>query len=107
MEIIDMQLMQLDELLNSVEAIDWTCDLYLPADATWTKATPCVVLEEEEDINPESASYIAKNHFRYVLTIQDIQGIVSNVKLQKGEASVDEFFQAFLFYVDNDAFIGF
>jgi hypothetical protein len=108
MEVVDMQLMQLGEVLSDVEAIDWTCDLYLPIDEPWTKVTSCAVLEEEEEeLSPQSASYIAQNRLKYTLTIQDVKSIVSNAKLQKKEASIDELFQAFLFYFQNDAFIDF
>lgn len=41
------------------------------------------------------------------LGIQDIQSIVENAKLQKPNASVGDLLSAFVFYMENDAFINF
>jgi hypothetical protein len=101
-----MQLMTLNELLSHVDKLNWTYVLYLPTNETWTEKTVCAILESEEDeISNEAKNYISHHNLRYILDIQTIQSIVSNAKLQKHDASIQDFFQAFLYYHKNDAFI--
>lgn len=103
-----MQLMTLNELLSCVETLDWTHELYLPMNETWTEITSCAVLESEEDeMSNETSDYVSQNNFKYILGIQSIQDIVSNAKTQKSNASTKDLFQAFLHYYRNDSFIAF
>jgi hypothetical protein len=103
-----MQVMKLNELLSRAETLDWTYELYLPKNQPWTELTSCAILEPEEDeISNEVASYISQNKFKYILGVQAVQDIVINAKLQRPHANINDLFQAFLYYKENDAFITF
>jgi hypothetical protein len=56
------------------------------------------------DDNEEIPKVAAQNNYCYVLNIADIQDIVDNVKQQKPDCSEIDLFEAFLYYIKNDAF---
>lgn len=102
-----MQRMTLGQLLGRSDALSWTSALYLPITAhTLSLSTPCCVLEEDEDEeNAETANYVAQNDFKYVLGIQAVQDIVANARTQKSDVSSTELLGALEYYLKRDAFI--
>ncbi|QFT87264.1 hypothetical protein FIU87_01180 [Bacillus sp. THAF10] len=60
-------------------------------------------LEDDEEL----PKFALDNGFKYVLSIADVQDIVDNAQQQLLECSELELFQAFHYYIKNDAFISF
>ncbi len=88
--------------------------VYLPAEGEWSLDSQCEVLESEE-VPPEledepdaGVPDFAREHgLVQVLPVSTVKEIVSNAQLQRPKACVEELFQAFKFYYQHDAFIGF
>ena len=109
----------LGELLRDVDALDWKHATYLPySDAwigddgyiQWTASTPCAVLDpqESETDKPDDAPPFAKKHgFNYALGISEVKDIVANARLQRPNVDAEGLVEAFMHYIDHDAFIVF
>lgn len=102
---------KLIEVLRAANQQRWDHALYLPHDRKkWALDTNALVLDPEDVENPDNPSddpIIAKsNNYRYVLMIQDIQSIVENARMQK-PASDQVLYDAFMYYLEHDAFISF
>jgi len=91
----------LGEVLSSKD-LPWTHSLYLPIEGSWSLETPAMVVDDRY----EEPSADQVSDFKYVLSIPDVQDIVENAKLQ-GKSSLEDFLQAFGFYMGNDAYIDF
>jgi hypothetical protein len=93
-------------VLLEAEAHNWQHALYLPLEAVWDEGTPCAVLDPEAGQGPEGTpAYAKENRLQYAVTIATLQDIVTNARLQRPDANVDDLTKAFLFYYDHDAFI--
>lgn len=98
----------LGEVLSNPDDFSWRHSLFMPPDRPWTLETPVLVedgddVEEDEDL-PRS---VVERKFRYVLTMQSVQDIVVNARLQKPSANLAELLAAFVYYFENDAFKAF
>ncbi len=96
-------------ILNNAETFLWSDALFLPEDEVWDNNTEGLIwdpddIEDDEDELPKAA---IENKLMYTLSIQSIQLIVQNARMQKQNISEDELLEAFLFYYDNDAYIDF
>jgi hypothetical protein len=82
--------------------------LFLPADVEWTLDTPCFYLEidrfEDREIPPPFA---LQHGLSRVISMDQIQDIVSNARQQIINPTPEQLLSAFLFYYDRDAFINF
>lgn len=79
--------------------------LYLPMDEVWQLQTRCAVLAKSDS---DGVPDLAQQHgLSYALEMASVQEIVVNARGQLGEPTVDQLFEAFLFYYDHDAFITF
>jgi hypothetical protein len=85
--------------------------LFLPRQQPWTLESPAVLLDlnevppgvenEEEVETPELAM---REGLKRVLGGDDVQDIISNARQQKPDVSLDEIFDALLYYYEFDAF---
>ena len=100
-------LLELKQVLINISEFDWSYALYLEAGEVWNLNTKCAVLDpnDVEDDDEELPTYAKKNKLVYVLTIQEIKGIIKNAYQQKKDCSEDDLLKAFVYYYDNDAFI--
>lgn len=81
--------------------------LYLPPQP-WTLRTEGVFAPYTKDSDPANIPAIAKkNGWGVTLDSDAIEDIVANAVDQIENPTIDQLFDAFLFYVDNDAFISF
>ena len=81
--------------------------LYLPPQP-WTLGTEGAFAPYTKDADPASIPAIAKQNGWGVTVDSDaIEDIVANAIDQVENPTIDQLFDAFLFYVDNDAFISF
>ncbi|MGG1949371.1 hypothetical protein AB1286_31915 [Trinickia sp. NRRL B-1857] len=79
--------------------------LYLPA-LPWTLETEGAFApytkDDDEDSIPEAAK---RNDWTVTLDSDAIEDIVENASDQVSEPTIDQLFEAFAFYYENDAFI--
>ncbi|WP_091953355.1 DUF7716 domain-containing protein [Bradyrhizobium shewense] len=54
---------------------------------------------------PGSLNSQKRHDLMQVMPVTTLQDIVSNVRQQRPDASLDELFAAFVFYFENDAFM--
>lgn len=107
----DDEMVQKDlrEVLRDAGNIDWRLALYLPKDVSSWSLDSVVMVEDPDDVDsdyPDEDPDVVKDAgYRYVMGIQSIQGIVNNANLQKNNALDEDFFKAFIYYFENDAFI--
>lgn len=100
------KIITLSEVFTGVDQLNWKFALYLPAREKWGLESHCAVLDPDECGPDEDEPEFAKaNSLRYALTIQQIRGVVLNVRQQKSNATFEELLRAFLFYYDHDAFL--
>lgn len=102
-----MEKFTLAEVLSNIEDFSWSDALYLPDDEVWSKCTKGVILDPDdvEDDEDDLPKYAKDHNLTYALSIQNIEGIVENVREQKREPTIEDYLQAYLFYYDHDAFI--
>lgn len=88
--------------------------VYLPRDKNWNLDSACAVLASEEvppelEDEPDAGvpAFATANGLIQVLPVGSMQEIVENAKGQNPNASIDDLFNAFIFYFRNDAFIVF
>jgi hypothetical protein len=94
------------ELLNNVEKYSWEDSLFLPKDEVWSLDSKCAVLNMDDlDDVEEIPNFALENGLQYVLTIQDVQDVVKNVREKNPNCSENVLFDALLYYHKNDAFI--
>ncbi|CAI2160475.1 Uncharacterised protein [Serratia fonticola] len=108
-EEIKMITLKLAEVLDNPEGIDWRHALYLPSNKeTWNINVLALVMDpddvdsDEPDADPEE---VKKMGYMYVLTMQDVNSVVENIREQKNIISSEELYEALMFYYRNDAFI--
>ena len=102
----------LSEALLNIDNFSTRCWLYLPSKVAWTLESPSLVLESDE-VAPEQESHpdagipeIAKQlSMMQALSIAEVQDALANARSQKPDATVNELFEAFLYYYDNDAYL--
>lgn len=69
-----------------------------------------MILEDPDDVDSDDPDELPESvksaGFIYVIGMQDVQGIVANLKQQKNATSLDEedYFEAFIYYLKNDAY---
>ena len=81
--------------------------LYLPS-LPWTLETEGVFAPYTKDVDQRDVPEAAKqNGWTVTLDSDAIEDIVENASDQVNEPSVDQLFEAFVFYYENDAFIEF
>lgn len=94
-------------VFGQLDSLPWNYAVYLPP-GTPTLDTNCIVLDPDDvdpDQNiPEDAVDLG---FEEGLGIADIRSIQENAQLQGRKPSADEMLRAFVYYLQNDAFIEF
>ncbi|MCA9191116.1 MAG: hypothetical protein KDB03_05130 [Planctomycetales bacterium] len=85
--------------------------LYLPESGEWNLNSPCLLLEsreltDEEASDPEfDVPEEAKRHqMQEVLYSEDVKDIVLNALSFNPSFEINEIYDAFMFYIENDAF---
>jgi len=99
----------LKHVLEQVESFPWTHALYADRTVPWSLQTKCLVhdpddVASDDDDLPE---IVVAAEMQDVLEIQDVKDIVANAKAQRPDVTLDELLQAFVFYIERDAFIAF
>lgn len=97
-----------DVLINASDLL-WSDSLFLPDTVVWELGTKALIcdpddVESEDDEIPQIAKEIG---LPLSIGIQDIQQVVGHARRQVEDCSIEQLFEAFLYYYDNDAFIEF
>ncbi len=102
-------LMDLRTVLEKATSLTWSDALFMPPDRPRSLDTPCIVhdADDVEDDDLDLPNVAISHAFDYVIGIQTVQSIVENARLQKADASIDDLFNAFEYYLGHDAFITF
>jgi hypothetical protein len=82
----------------------------LPA-KPWTLGTKGIFVKKDKDADPDSEGRIPdivkQNGWEPTLDAAGIEDIIYNVEDQVDDPTDEQLFQAFIFYIANDAFIDF
>lgn len=104
-----MKKLKLSDVLLNANELPWNESLYLPENSsTWNNSTEAIIEsadafeEHDESDNPVDMSKIGYAH---ILSCSDVTSISNNLKENKPNPSLEDLFEAFEFYLDNDAFI--
>lgn len=96
------------EILRSTQKFDLDNALYLER-KPWSASSQALVLDPddvEEALDPDSDPKEAKDFgMKYAIMMQDLDDICENLKSQVSSPTDDQLFQAFIYYMENDAFI--
>lgn len=101
---------QLKDVLQNIQTMPESSWVYLSDSEPWKLDSKCLVLDpvnisldmDDDESIPEEAK---KMNMMEVLSVQQIQDIVINAKMQDHDISIDGLYEAFLHYFDNDTFI--
>ncbi|TDQ37164.1 DUF7716 domain-containing protein [Aureibacillus halotolerans] len=99
------KLIDLREVLVNVEKFSWEDSLFLPPTETWSLDTNCAILNTDDLDDEEEPRFAIDNNLKDALTIQDVQGVVMNIREQHPECTDDDLLKALLHYYQHDAFI--
>lgn len=105
----NMQITTIKDALINAPNLLWSDSLFLPDTLTWELETKVVIcdpddVESEDDEIPQIAKEMG---LPLSIGIQDIQQVMDNARQQVEDCSIEQLFEAFLYYYDNDAFIEF
>jgi hypothetical protein len=100
------EMMTLREILSNVKSLPWNQSLYLPSDRNWTLES-IVLVWDQDDIDQDEPIPLcaAKLNLVYGIGISSLQDIESNLAQQKSSYSIENLFNAFLYFMENDAFV--
>jgi hypothetical protein len=96
---------KLADVLAEVHSAPLTHALFVKGARPWKIDSPCQL--QDTSIADFDEGALAREGFRYVLGVADVQDIVLNATEQKPSVSAADLVRAFNYYVDNDAFINF
>ncbi|MEY1274275.1 DUF7716 domain-containing protein [Proteus mirabilis] len=99
----------LRNVLQKVIDIPWNLALYLPKDTFSWDLDTLAMIEDPDDVESDELDddpeVIKEANYRYVLTIQMLQSIVTYAKLQKANVTEEELLQCLIYYFNNDAYL--
>ena len=82
---------------------------YLP-EKPWSKDTQGIFVKEDRGADPSDPfppQILSPCRLVEALDAEGIEDIISNAESQLDSPSIEKLFEAFLFYIENDAFIEF
>jgi hypothetical protein len=97
----------LGEVLGIGEDLPFSHFLYLPLDVVWDATTPCAILDDDYLEDPDQHPIAVEHGLKSVIGTNEVQDIVINARDQIVAATGELLLEAFLYYIDNDAFIDF
>ncbi|EIS3742097.1 MULTISPECIES: DUF7716 domain-containing protein [Aeromonas] len=99
------------ELINFIKtshSYPWAYAVYVPQNEALTPNLPTIALDPDdiEDDDVDEPAFAIENGYKYLLSVQTVQSICRNIEMQmKGKVPDDMYMKAFLFYMENDAYI--
>ena len=98
----------LNDMLERANELPWNHHLYAPKEEALRLDSPVIVLNDGEEIErgeSDEPVFTESRSMEYVLGIAAVQDIVGNLQRQTSNPSLQEKYQALLYYLSNDAFI--
>ncbi|QNG18693.1 hypothetical protein G4H71_22185 [Rhodococcus triatomae] len=97
----------LGDVLERPLDFDWRDALYMHPGEPLRWDAPCIVHDVDDVVNDERdlPEIVLAHGCEYVLGMQDVRSIVDNLRYKVPEPTAGELLEAFVFYVENDAFI--
>jgi hypothetical protein len=89
----------LKEVLLKANELPWDHDLYLNQGDNISIDSPAIVINDDE------VESIELENMKYIIGISSIQGVVENIRQQVNSPNLNQLFEAFEYYIENDAFI--
>jgi hypothetical protein len=84
--------------------------LYMPS-RPWGLDTECVFVQSDKDAEPGSKEHlpdsVVSGGWQPILDSESIEDIIFNAEDQLGSPTMNQLLNAFLYYVENDAFLEF
>jgi hypothetical protein len=94
----------LGDVLKKAGSYHWRHSLYGEPRPPWKSDTRCVVLER--DVYSEEPPPFAQAHsLRRILSVQQVQDIVENARMQLPAPTLEQLVEAFNYYFARDAFL--
>ena len=97
----------LAEMLLRVEDIPWRRAVFLPTNVTWSLDTQGAILAIDNLAEDEEPDLAVQLDLSFVLDFGDFRGIVRNARQQLSNPTLGQLFEAFEYYMKNDAFLEF
>ena len=99
----------LRNVLLKVLDISWSLALYLPKNRVNWNLDTLAMIEDPDDVESDELDddpeIIKEANYKYVLSIQMLQRIVTNAKLQKENVTEEDLLQCLIYYFNNDAYL--
>lgn len=96
-------------VLLKVLDIPWNLALYLPKNTVNWNLDTLAMIEDPDDIESDELDddpeVIKEANYKYVISIQMLQSIVTNAKLQKANVTEEELLHCLIYYFNNDAYL--
>lgn len=106
-----MKKITIKALLQSQENLPNTWFFLPPDKDRWALNTVGIFSMDSSEFEPDSEEYLPKEYLNNgwieVLDLNTIKDIVENATSQKLDLSINELFDAFVYYYDNDSFLNF
>ena len=106
------KILSFTEVLSNIANGTSTAWVYLPIDRNWSLNSNCAILESaevppelEDDPDAGVPEFAKQNRLMQALPVTVVQDIVTNIRTQKPNATLQDIFRAFLYYHKHDAFI--
>lgn len=93
----------LGDVLSAERGLSWTKAYYLKGGPPWSSDTPCAVLDEDEA--SDSADELRTLGMKHVLDVQEVRGVIMNLRHRTKSPTIVEIVEAVEFYYLNDAYI--
>ncbi len=95
----------LGEVLRTIDEFHWESSLYLESDVKLMASVNAQVVKTD----PYSLEPLedVPTQYRRLLSVQDVQGIVSNARQQLGKPTTEQLVEALQYYVTKDAYLEF
>lgn len=102
-----MKILELRQILEGIESFEWDQALYFAKPSDYSLGAKCCVLDpdETEDLDGDTYTFAKNNNLFYCLSIADVQSVLDNAEQQLKNVSIGDFHKAFIYYLENDAFI--
>jgi len=108
----DEKIMRLRKGLLDSADMSTTAWVYLPADKNWNLNSKCAILEREEvppesedDTNAGLPGFANRTNLVQALPVTVVQDVVTNVRAQKPNATLEDLLRAFHYHYNHDVFL--
>lgn len=96
------------DILTDIEKLSWKDDIFLSENKNdWNLYSRCLIINIDNLSDEEILKLTIQNKLIHVMNISTLQEIICNAYQQNDKCTLNDLFNAFLYYYNNDAFIDF